>query len=111
MKSRVLLISMSILLVFQICYGQNQITEKITIQELKEHDFLKEVDKTVKSSGFQNRTEFIRNALREKVEEVKLKQAMIALSKLKGKSSKKTTDEELERIREKAFEEIDKKLK
>jgi len=37
MKSRILLINMSILLVFQICYGQNQITEKITIQELKAH--------------------------------------------------------------------------
>jgi metal-responsive CopG/Arc/MetJ family transcriptional regulator len=66
-------------------------TELVTFK--MEHDFLEEVDKTAESAGFQNRTEFIRNALKEKVEEIKLKQAMIALSKLKGKAPRKTTDE------------------
>ena len=83
-------------------------TELVTFK--MEHDFLKDVDKTVKSAGFQNRTEFIRNALREKVEEVKLKQAMITLSKLRGKAPRKTTDEERARIREKVFEEFEKKI-
>mgnify|MGYP001567248727 CR=1 FL=1 len=35
---------------------------------------------------------------------------MMSISHLKGASKKKTSDEEFERIREKAFEEIDKKL-
>ena len=37
MKNRNFLLSISILLVFQILYGQDKVTEKITIQELKEH--------------------------------------------------------------------------
>lgn len=83
-------------------------TELVTFK--MEHDLLKEVDRTAKSAGFQNRTEFIRNALREKVEEVKLKQAMMTLSKLKGKAPRKTSDEERAKIREKIFEEFEKKV-
>ena len=83
-------------------------TELVTFK--MEHDFLEDVDKTVKSAGFQNRTEFIRNALREKVEEVKLKQAMITLSKLRGKAPRKTTDEERAKIRERVFAEFEKKI-
>jgi len=90
-------------------YDVNMATELVTFK--MEHEFLEDVDKTAKSAGFQNRTEFIRTALREKVEEVKLKQAMIELSKLKGKAPRKTTDKERARIREKAFEEISKNLK
>lgn len=88
-------------------------TELVTFK--MEHDFLKEVDKTAKSAGFQNRTEFIRNALREKVEEVKMKQVMIELSKFRGKAAKKTTDEERRKIREQVSKELiaefDKKFK
>jgi len=84
-------------------------TELVTFK--MEHDFLEDVDRTVKSAGFQNRTEFIRNALREKVEEVKLKQAMMKLSKLRGKAPRRTTDEERARIRERVFEEFEKKIR
>jgi len=84
-------------------------TEMITLK--LEDSFLDNIDTIVKKEGYQSRTEFIRNALREKVEASKLKEAMMELSKLKGASKKKTSDEELERIREKAFEEIDKKLR
>lgn len=84
-------------------------TEMITLK--LEDSFLNNIDGIVKKEGYQSRTEFIRNALREKVESSKLKEAMIELSKLKGASKKKTNDEELERIREKAFAEIDKQLK
>ena len=62
--------------------------------------FLKEIDSLVKDAGYQNRTEFIRNTLREKIEDIKLKQAMIELASFKGKSAKKTTDEDIARIRD-----------
>ena len=58
-----------------------------------EHNFLKYVDSTAKSAGFQNRTEFIRAALREKVDDVKLKKAMKVLSKMRGKAPITVTDE------------------
>ena len=84
-------------------------TEMITLK--LEDSFLDNIDTIVKKEGYQSRTEFIRNALREKVESSKLKEAMMELSKLKGASRKKTSDEELERLREKAFEKIDKKIR
>ncbi|MFH2020417.1 MAG: ribbon-helix-helix domain-containing protein [archaeon] len=84
-------------------------TELVTFK--MEQGFLEDVDITAKTAGFQNRTEFIRAALREKVEEVKLKQAMIELGKLRGKASRKTTDEERDKIREKIFEELENKIK
>jgi len=75
-----------------------------------DHIFLGEVDNVVKNEGYQNRTEFIRNALREKVEAIKLKKAMMELAHLKGSIKKKSTEDDYEKIRAKAFEEISKKL-
>jgi len=75
-----------------------------------EHDFLEDVDKVARVSGFQNRTEFIRNALREKVQELKLNQAMIALSQYRGKSNITTTQKDREQARELAFDELEKEL-
>ena len=72
--------------------------------------FLNEMDSIVKNEGYQNRTEFIRNALREKIEEIKLRKAMMELANLKGSAKKRTTEESYEKIRAKAFEEISKKL-
>lgn len=80
------------------------VTELVTFK--MEHDFLKDVDKTAKSAGYQNRTEFIRTALREKVEEVRMKQAMLELGKFRGKAPKKTTDEERKKIREQVSKQL-----
>ena len=84
-------------------------TEMITVK--LEDKFLEDIDSIVEKEGYQNRTEFIRNALREKVEEVKLKEVMKEIAHLKGASKKKTSEKEYEQIREKAFEELSKKFK
>ena len=73
--------------------------------------FLKEVDRVVKEENYQNRTEFIRSALREKVDDVKLKKAMAEIAHLRGAAGKKTSEEEYERIREEVFDEFDKKFR
>lgn len=85
------------------------VTEMITVK--MEDKFLREIDSVVKKEGYQNRTEFIRNALREKIEEVKLKEAMIEIAHLKGASKKRTTEKGYEDVRKRAFEELSKKLK
>lgn len=85
------------------------VTEMITIK--LEDMFLLDIDSIVKKEGYQNRTEFIRNALREKVEEAKLREAMKEIAHLKGAAKKKTSDGDYEKIREKAFEELSKKLR
>jgi Arc/MetJ-type ribon-helix-helix transcriptional regulator len=72
-----------------------------------EETMLVQMDNIVSAFGFGSRTEFIRNALRDKVEEYRLKHALLNLSKgngaLKGRNF---TDEEYEMAREKAFEKI-----
>ena len=75
------------------------VTEVINLK--LDNSFLKEIDSIVSKSNYQNRTEFIRAALREKVENIKLQESMIVLSKFKGMyKNKGTTDEDLEKIRE-----------
>ncbi len=63
-----------------------------------------------KKGNYQNRTEFIRAALRDKVDEQKLKQTMQELAHLKGKYKKEkpTTDEDIEKAGEIAFERLKK---
>jgi Arc/MetJ-type ribon-helix-helix transcriptional regulator len=90
-------------------HGDFMTTEVITLK--LDDKFLDEIDSVVLKKQYHNRTEFIRNALREKIDEIKLKEAMISLAHLKGASKKKTTDEELERMREQVSEEFFKKIK
>lgn len=83
-------------------------TELVTFK--MEDKFLSEVDETVKAAGYQNRTEFIRAALREKIDDVKLKEAMKEVRKMWGKAPRKTTDADIHKARQKVFEELEKEL-
>ncbi|HIH11076.1 TPA: ribbon-helix-helix protein, CopG family [Candidatus Woesearchaeota archaeon] len=83
-------------------------TDMITVK--LEDVFLKDIDSIVKNEGYQNRTEFIRNALREKIEEIRLRKTMLELAHLKGSAKKKTTEDSYEKTRVKAFEELSRKL-
>ena len=69
-----------------------------------EDTFLKSIDEVVKIHSYHNRTEFIRNALREKIEEIKLNEAMIKLSFLKGKAKTKVSKKQYEQIRANSLE-------
>ncbi|MBI4140998.1 ribbon-helix-helix protein, CopG family [Candidatus Woesearchaeota archaeon] len=84
-------------------------TDMITLK--LEERFLEEIDTVVEKEGYQNRTEFIRQALREKLEEGKIKKAMLELAHLKGASKKKTTTKEYEQARHLAFEKLEKMVK
>lgn len=44
--------------------------------------------------------------IKEKIEDIKLKQAMITLSKMRGKAPRNTTEEERELIRNTVFDEF-----
>ena len=84
------------------------VTEMISLK--LDDRFLGDIDYILKKEGYQNRTEFIRNALREKVEETKLRKAMMDIAHLKGAAKKRTTEKEYEEIRQKAFEELSKSI-
>ncbi|MFH1072231.1 MAG: ribbon-helix-helix domain-containing protein [Nanoarchaeota archaeon] len=84
----------------------------ITLVTFKmEEKFLAEIDHVLKEAGFQSRTEFIRDALREKIEEIRLRESLEQLRKLRGASKRKITEEEYERAREMAFEKLSQKFK
>lgn len=66
-----------------------------------DNEFLKEIDDIVKKENYHNRTEFIRSALRDKVDKVKFKKTFEEIKKaMLGKAKRKTTEEEYEYIRE-----------
>ena len=86
-------------------------TELVTFK--MEKKFLQEVDASAKASGYHSRTEFIREALRAKMDDAKIKEVMKQLAPLKGmlKKGKHTTNEELHRIREQVAQEMFKHIK
>lgn len=84
-------------------------TEMITLK--LDDKFLDDIDGIVKKEGYHNRTEFIRNALREQVNKAKMKQTIMELAHLKGKSNRTISNKEYEQARKKAFEELEKKIR
>ena len=84
-------------------------TEMITLK--LDSKFLKEIDSAVKTGNYHNRTEFIRQSLREKIEEARMKTAMKQIESLRGKfKDRHTSEEEYERVRQGVFNELDKRL-
>ncbi len=67
---------------------------------------IREINTIAKEFHYSTRTDFIREAIRSKIEELDRKRALKNLHKYFGASKTKTTDEELERIREKAADKI-----
>jgi len=80
-------------------------TQMITVK--LDDSFLEDVDHVVSQKGYQNRTEFIRNALREKVDKAKMEDAIVELAHLRGSAKKRISDKEYEAVRKRAFEELE----
>jgi metal-responsive CopG/Arc/MetJ family transcriptional regulator len=71
------------------------VPELITLK--LEKTFLTEVDAALAISHYHSRTEFIREAMRDKLQELKLRQ----IEQLRGSAVKNVTEEEYERSRSK----------
>lgn len=71
--------------------------ESITIKV--EDDLAREIDKAMKPD-YSTKTEFIREAIRSKLKEIRKEKAMDELGKYFGKAKIKTTSEEERKIRE-----------
>ena len=82
--------------------------ETITVKF--EDDFVHSIERVMKRNRYFTKSEFIREAIREKVKELEKEEALSKIRKIYGSSKKKTTDEELHKIGDKAFEEIKKEL-
>lgn len=82
-----------------------------TISLKLEDGLLSEVDQRLKKHRYSTRTEFIRDAIREKLSDLEKDEILRNLAKLRGSSKRKTTNEQLHIAREKAFEELEKRFK
>jgi len=82
--------------------------QAITIK--MEDKLLEELDQKLEEYRYSTRTEFIRDAIREKLSELEKEEVLKNLVQLKGSSKRKTSDAQLYTAREKAFEMLEKKF-
>lgn len=75
-------------------------------------NLLQDIDSSLKKNGYSTRTEFIREAIRERLNDLEREKALKNLKKYfgAGASKKQTTEEELDRIRDKVFRKHAKKF-
>ena len=76
-----------------------------------DEEFLKNMESFMRKHNYMTKTEFIRQAIRDKIQELEKEEALKAIDKIAGSSKRKTTDKQLHAIREKAFEELERRIK
>ncbi len=82
-----------------------------TISLKLESAILNEIDHKLVKNRYSTRTEFIRDAIREKLTELEKGELLKVVAELRGASKIKTTDIQLHTAREKAFELLEKRAK
>ena len=75
-----------------------------------EDTFLQDIEKTMKKHRYTTKTEFIREAIRDKIKDLEKEEALLRLEKAYGASKRKTTDAQLKKAREEAARDIAKEL-
>ncbi|MEK6927911.1 MAG: ribbon-helix-helix domain-containing protein [Nanoarchaeota archaeon] len=81
-----------------------------TISLRLEDKFLQDVERVMQKFRFSTKTEFVRAAIRDKIKELEKEEIIKKMGMLAGSSKKKTTDEELHKAGEKAFESLERKF-
>lgn len=76
-----------------------------------EDEVLQEIDQKLIHHRYSTRTEFIRDAIREKLSDLEKEDILKELVHLKGSSKHKTTNEQLHKAREKAIEQLEEKFR
>ena len=75
-----------------------------------DNKFLKDMEKIIGKNRYSTKTEFIREAVREKMTKMEKEELLKNIDRLAGSSKRKTTDEQLHKVREKLGEELLKTL-
>lgn len=71
-----------------------------------QEDILHKIDENIARHNYNSRTEFIREAVRDKMANLSREELINKFMKFRGSASKKTTDEENRATREKVFKEF-----
>ena len=75
-----------------------------------ESGFAKQINQAIKRNNYSTKTEFIREAIREKIKRLEKEELLMRIDKLFGSSKHKTTDEDLHRAGERVFEQLERRL-
>ena len=75
-----------------------------------ETKFIRELESFIKKHNYMTKTEFIREAMRDKIKELEKQETLNKIEKLFGSSKRKTTNEDLHKIREKLTKDYEKKF-
>ncbi len=81
-----------------------------TISIKLDNSLLKEIDTKLAKHRYSTRTELIREAIRDKVKDLEKEEALKRVRMFYGASKRKTTNKQLHKAGELAFEELEKKL-
>jgi len=76
-----------------------------------EDGFSKDLEKFIKKYRYSTKTEFIREAIRDKINEIEKKELLERVEKLFKSSKKRTSKEALKMAGEKAFDELEREFK
>ncbi len=76
-----------------------------------EQGILKEIDENLAKHRYSTRTEFIRDAIREKLSDIEKEKLLKNIEKLQGNSKHRTTDEQQHEARERLVKKYDSKFK
>lgn len=82
-----------------------------TISIRLDDGMMHELEKIMKRHYFATLTEFVRDAIRDKVKQLENEEIEKRVARLAGSSKRKTTDEQLHAIRDKVFEQLENKFK
>ena len=82
-----------------------------TISLKLESEFLKDIKNIIKRYRYTTKTEFIREAIRDKIKDLEKEELILRAKHLYGSSKRKTTDEDIHKAGEKAFRELERELK
>ena len=75
-----------------------------------EENMVREIDQKLAGNRYSTRTEFIRDAIRDKLSDLEKEELLRNIEKLSGSSNRKTTDEQLHAVREMLAEKYEKKF-
>lgn len=84
--------------------------EKVENVSLKmEEGFVRVIEAFMKKHNYMTKTEFIREAIRDKITDLQKREMLKAVDNAFGSSKRKTTDEQLHEAGERAFLKLEKK--
>ncbi|MBI2110085.1 ribbon-helix-helix protein, CopG family [Candidatus Woesearchaeota archaeon] len=82
-----------------------------TISIKLDENIARDIDEAMKKHRYTTKTEFIREAIRKQLSDLDKEDLKKYVASLRGFSKRKTTDEDLHRIREKLADEYEKRFK